>query len=80
MADPQRFWAMLGSRSSHQGVKWTKEDVEEYQRYYLNAEGVHAVSRSLHNNRCIMVPRRSLRHSADVRGLSRISHYRLRAR
>lgn len=44
LADPKRFWAMLCSRNSHTGVKWSQDDVDEYQRHYFNPEGVHAVS------------------------------------
>lgn len=41
---PDLYWAMLGGRDSHKGVRWTQQDIEEYQTFYFSSEGVHAVS------------------------------------
>jgi pimeloyl-ACP methyl ester carboxylesterase len=44
LSNPRAYWAMLGSRASHTGVKWSEEDVERYQEGYFTKEGIHAVS------------------------------------
>jgi hypothetical protein len=47
MENPDLYWAMLGGRASHKGVRWTDEDVSEYKSHYFTSEGVHAVSLSI---------------------------------
>jgi hypothetical protein len=43
LTDPKKYWAMLSSRGSHTGVKWSEEDVGMYQEGYFTKEGIHAV-------------------------------------
>jgi len=43
LSDPHKYWAMLSSRNSHTGVKWSEEDVGKYQEGYFTKEGIQAV-------------------------------------
>jgi len=43
LSDPHKFWALLSSRGSHTGVKWSELDVKEYQKEFFTPEGIHAV-------------------------------------
>ncbi|WWD18841.1 hypothetical protein CI109_103296 [Kwoniella shandongensis] len=42
LAGPEQFWATAAARASHQGVKWSEEDVEEYKTSSFRPETVHA--------------------------------------
>jgi hypothetical protein len=43
LSDPHKYWAMLSSRGSHTGVKWSEADEKMYQEGYFTKEGIHAV-------------------------------------
>ncbi|OCF44336.1 hypothetical protein I317_01781 [Kwoniella heveanensis CBS 569] len=41
-AAPEEFWAIMGTRPSHKGVKWSEEDVDIYKNSLFTRECLHA--------------------------------------
>lgn len=43
LPNPEKFWALLAGRASHQNVLWTPEDLAEYKKYYFQPATIHAI-------------------------------------